>query len=759
MFLGLLLLILVVGLFVLLVRVERIAGRLTTLEFKIELIEKTAAPTQATAVPLVQNIPLPLPESSKKDVEIPTTPESLPAPQPPITRPLPTPSRSKEEWEALIGGKLLNRIGAVALIIGVGLFLKYAFENNWITETLRVILGAVTGVAALLFAARAHRKGFEVFSQGLVGAGIAILYLSVFASFNFYQLLSQPVAFVFMAAVTIIAFTQAFRYDSLAVSLLGWFGGFLTPFLLSTGVPNEIGLFSYLFLLDIGLIAVLRARGRWYILEPLALGGTYVIYFLWFQEYFTADILPITLLFLTLFWGLFHGFDLFLELRTTVSSPSIRRLVASANAILAFIALLLAVDRLTDNRLAEASAVYGLLYAATALLSWRVKPDARVAFLQYCLTAAVAVACAIGWEFEKFSIPIAWTIEAVMLLILGTAIERRGLWYGGEILLLVALAGLFSTFGALAYEPIGMYTPIWNTRALAFVIMVLGFVCGTVLARRDLNATHAEVLQYGWIIIALTLLTVEIDDIFRAISLGADEVTRTSISFQRFIAVGVGWSASGLALLAGARTRFDRPLFYGGCWVLLIGALLTTLRGAAYSPIELFAPILNLRFAALLFVVALSFFALRWLKDLRGRSSWAQDYRGVIRITIAAIAFVLLTAEIRDSFERAIGSVVGPESSPEVPRLRNLQQLSLSGGWLVYSGGLMIFGLWRRLRTLRIMAIALFGFTILKIFIYDLSFLETVYRFISFIALGIILLTVSYLYQRYRAIITEPSAD
>jgi uncharacterized membrane protein len=759
MFLGLLLLILVAGLLLLLVRVERIAGRLSTLEFKIALIEKTAAPTQAAVVPLVQSIPRPLPESPVESVEIPPTPETPPAPQPPITPPLPTPSRSKEEWEALIGGKLLNRIGAIALIIGVGLFLKYAFENNWITETLRVLLGEVSGIAALLFASRAHRKGFEIFSQGLVGAGIAILYLSVFASFNFYQLVSQPVAFVCMAAVTVLAFTQAFRYDSLAVSLLAWFGGFLTPFLLSTGVPNETGLFSYLFLLDVGLIAVLRARGRWYILEPLALGGTYVIYFLWFQEYFTVDLLLTTLLFLTLFWGLFHGFDLFLELRTSVSFPSLRRLVASANAVLTFIALVLAVDRLPDSHLAEASAAYGLLYAATALLSWRVKPDARVAFLQYCLTGAVALACTVWWEFEKFSIPIAWTIEAVILLMLGTAMKRRGLWSGGEILLLVALAGLFSTIGAFAYEPIGMYTPIWNIRALAFVILALGFVCGSALARRDNNVTHAEVLQYGWIIIALTLLTVEIDDMFRAISLGANEMARTSASFQRFIAVGGGWSISGVALLAGARSRFERPLFYGGCWVLLIGALLTTLRGIAYSPIELFAPILNLRFAALLFVVALSFLALRWLKGLREKTSWAQEFRGVIRITIAAITFVLLTAEIRDAFEQTIGSVVDPESSPDVPRLQNLQQLSLSGGWLVYSVGLMVFGLWRRLRALRIMAIVLFGFTILKIFIYDLSFLETVYRFISFLALGVILLAVSYLYQRYRTIITEPSAD
>jgi uncharacterized membrane protein len=79
----------------------------------------------------------------------------------------------------------------------------------------------------------------------------------------------------------------------------------------------------------------------------------------------------------------------------------------------------------------------------------------------------------------------------------------------------------------------------------------------------------------------------------------------------------------------------------------------------------------------------------------------------------------------------------------------------LSSAWLVYSILLMGYGLWRRTRVLRIAAIVLFGVAILKIFIYDLSFLDTVYRIVSFIGLGIILLSVSYLYQRYRGLIFD----
>jgi len=64
-----------------------------------------------------------------------------------------------------------------------------------------------------------------------------------------------------------------------------------------------------------------------------------------------------------------------------------------------------------------------------------------------------------------------------------------------------------------------------------------------------------------------------------------------------------------------------------------------------------------------------------------------------------------------------------------------------------------------RLRPLRVMAIILFGSTIVKIFIFDLSFLDTVSRFISCVAPGLIVLAVSYLYQRYRSITLGPSSE
>jgi uncharacterized membrane protein len=117
------------------------------------------------------------------------------------------------------------------------------------------------------------------------------------------------------------------------------------------------------------------------------------------------------------------------------------------------------------------------------------------------------------------------------------------------------------------------------------------------------------------------------------------------------------------------------------------------------------------------------------------------------------LVLILVTGETKDYFEKA-KSILGERSnSIERSRLNSLQQLSLSGVWLLYSIVLMVAGIWRRRRGIRIASMVLFGFTILKIFIYDLSFLETLYRIFSFVGLGVILLAVSYLYQKYKDVI------
>jgi uncharacterized membrane protein len=250
--------------------------------------------------------------------------------------------------------------------------------------------------------------------------------------------------------------------------------------------------------------------------------------------------------------------------------------------------------------------------------------------------------------------------------------------------------------------------------------------------------------------------TVEINDLFRASSMDSVELEAEAASYRRYLTIAAGWNLIGVVLIAVARYRPSRAFLFGGVWALLIGAFLAAFHGIVFTPAELFVLVLNYRLGALLFIVGAIALTIIYLGEMRDLPAWGGRLKNVLRIVVAGLLFVLITGEIRDFVEHRLAVLVDPPQD-DVTELENLKQLGLSGGWLLYSIGLMAVGLWRRSRILRIMSMALFGFTILKIFIYDLSFLDTLYRFISFLALGAILLVVSYLYQRYRAVILEPS--
>ncbi|OPX84131.1 MAG: hypothetical protein A4E53_03906 [Pelotomaculum sp. PtaB.Bin104] len=105
---------------------------------------------------------------------------------------------TKDGLESLIGGQLLNRIGIIILLFGVAYFLKYAFDNGWINQTGRIVIGLIAGVSLLTAGDMAMSRKYTYFSQGLTGGGIAVIYLTTFAAANYYQIFSPLVAFVLL---------------------------------------------------------------------------------------------------------------------------------------------------------------------------------------------------------------------------------------------------------------------------------------------------------------------------------------------------------------------------------------------------------------------------------------------------------------------------------------------------------------------------------------------------------------------------------
>lgn len=679
-------------------------------------------------------------------------------------------SATREEWEALIGGQWLNRIGALALIIGAIFFLKYAFDNNWINETVRVLLGGLAGVGLLLAGFGFHRKGFYIFSQGLFGAGIGLLYLSGYASYNFYQLLSQPVAFGLMMMVTAVSIFLALRYNALSIALLGWAGGFITPLALSTGQANQVGLFSYIAFLDVALLAILYRKPGWAILKPLTLGATYLMYLLWYDQYYSPERLALTIFFLTLFWALFYAAALPNLLRAELSFTPLDQAIAALNGALYYIFLHLILHPEHPGATALAALALGATYFLPYLKVASRQPEKEKNLVSFAVIAVALLAIATAIQFSGYWRVFFWSLESLALIDGGVRFKLKQVW---QIALLLLASALASLLGTLAFEafPFGKpdYPVLFSKRTAAFLMTALACGLSAAALSRPGESRSGEsrsgesrpviiqqILHYAWSVLGFIWINVEINDYFQKLLAASPDHIET-LEFRLLLLRYSAWMAYSLLLAFFGASRQNPALRRVGLGIAGVAAFFAVFELSWYRPLEHFTLLWNGRVAAMAFLTLGLFIHGQWVHRWELPLRWSRKVVTALRLAALLLILALVTAEANDAFEKKIVSFMleneANDAHPRVKTLRDVQQLAISLVWLMYSIILMGVGIWRRMAGARFTAIGLFGLTILKIFVYDLSFLGTLYRFISFIGLGLVLLGVSYLYQRYKAVL------
>src|SRR5947207_453650 len=281
--------------------VDDLLARLSSVEDDLRTLRqspsaaKPKAPVSTSPIPNVNDVlpPLPviapaaIPEMPKESQPPPIPQELLEAKAPPI---LAIPARPSIDWEQFMGAKLFAWIGGLALFLGVGFFVKYSFEHNLIPPELRVVIGFVVGVSLLVGGVLLRRKENAVTAQTLCATGILVLYAVTFACRGYYHFafFSLIPTFLLMTLITAVAFLLSVRLNAIIVAVLGIAGGFLTPILLSTNQDNPIGLFGYIALIDIGLLA-LAQRQRWNSLPILGAIGTAFMQFAWVGAFFVPE--------------------------------------------------------------------------------------------------------------------------------------------------------------------------------------------------------------------------------------------------------------------------------------------------------------------------------------------------------------------------------------------------------------------------------------------------------------------------------------
>ena len=492
-----------------------------------------AVPTAPTPSPPVVTAPSP-----------PPTAAAAPAASPPVVAAAPAPPRAPAkpalDWETLIAGRWLNRIGIVALFLATSFFIKLAIDNDWIGPTGQVALGLIGGTVLLVFSQWLLKRGYLYFSEGIAGLGAGVLYFSLWAGWDYYKLFPQSLAFIGMILVTAAMMGLSIGRNSQRIALLALIGGFVTPWLASTGVDAQVVLFTYLGALNAGLIGLAWTR-QWRALELLAFFCTQVYFWGWYAQFYTPDRLASTSFFATMFFVLFAALP-------AVRAWRFPRLYAEQvvlvliNAVMYMFTLhqLLWPDRRWTLTLAvlALSAAHLLVARAVPSLSSGV-PANRLLFAGLALTF---VTLAIPIRLEGKWMTIAWAVEGAVLLWSGLRAAVGHLRAGGWILF--AIVGI----RLLAYD-LHAEQVFLNERFATFAVVVACFAAALYFLRqqadtlgfdeRSLSALLAIAINFY----SLWALSFEVWDWLR----GPDWLAKGTLAPQ--LGLSVLWTAYAALLL------------------------------------------------------------------------------------------------------------------------------------------------------------------------------------------------------------------
>ena len=633
----------------------QLVRRQRELEERVRTLE-----TGGHAEPVIAPPPLPQFDPPALIPEIPAPPEPVPL-------------------ETTFGLNWINRIAVLTLLLGVAFLFKYGVDNDWFGPAARVALGIAAAAIALLAGDRLWRRGETVFAQGIIGLGVALLYLSIFAAAMLYQLLPPSLAFIAMCGVSAGAAGLALLYDSQAVAVLAIIGGYITPPALSTGEDRPWILFGYVFLLNLGGLVLARRR-RWQILEPLAAVATIFLYAAWFGQHFSNPERPVATVFAIAYYAQFSAATLAeLWALFQLSACIALALIWRDHSQFAWWNLLLVIGGL----------------ATAYSRRWTVAPLWTLA--SYWLPF---------WLWYHADAPFA-AISAAFIIFLAWAFWRAPIQSAG----LAMIAGNAALYYAASYTLLDAT----QHRFMGLLAVAIGGA-HLLLARRLDSRSDTQTFTIG---VALAFVTLAVP-----------------IQFAGF-RVTIAWALEG-TVLAWLSARFRGGWLRFCCWTVLALAVarLLLLDVSIYTRSSEYSTLVNTRFLTFVVTTAALWLSARFLSQ------------SLVYKWDAAAAYIIGHAVFLFGLSLEIGGWVSRNVALEDQS--GVQIIAISVMMTLYAVILVLIGVYARASIHRMLGLGLVALVIAKLYLLDVWVLGRLFRITAFLALGVLLLALSYLYSRFR---------
>ena len=731
-------------------------------------------------------VPTPAPETEKKVPEIKkeeVKPEEIkkqetvvvpqvitpPISQQPARPPMPSIPKPKKpgffernpDLEKFIGENLANKIGIGVLVLGIGFFVKYAIDQEWIGVVGRVFIGILCG-GLLLAVAHKLRKTFVAFSSVLVGGGLAVLYLTIAIAYHEYHIFSQPAAFIIMVVITGFAVVLSLAYNRVELAILAILGGFGSPFMVSTGQGNYVVLFTYIFILDVGML-VLAYYKKWNLVNIVSYVSTVLLFTVWLVGGFEPDNSSMVwggLTFATLFYLVFFAMNIINNLKERVSFGNVEITLLLSNTFLYYAAgmTLLNGDVADDFKglFTTALAVFNFVFAYTLHKSGRV--DKNLVYLLIGLVLTF-ISLAAPIQLEGNYITLFWSAEAVLLLWLSQKSGIRLMKLASVVITALMIISLLMDWAQLyRNESVEISLNIIFNKAYITSLFSLASLAITLYLLRFEKAEKTEnVKLYKYALTVATIIILYTGNFlelqYQLVRHSFDYATQNVIigSYNMLFLSGLLWFSNKLTVPQDVKNSFA---FIG------VVAMLSYLFFYHYQIIDCrndylqnSYPVLGFAFhyvflILLLFVVGLSLKRIRQLKEFNEKTynlySWFYVF-----------FFVFITSAELDHVV-AIWAYTPGDSLDHI--LNQNHKIGYPILWGITSFILIALGLKRKLKHLRIISLSLFLITLLKLFLVDIRGISEGGKIAAFISLGVLLLVVSFMYQRLKKLLLADAA-
>ena len=720
--------------------------RLSSVERDLRRLEKSHAEAlrQAWARSRADTAEPPIAPTAPPQASRAETPPPQPAPSlPPLqTRPV-APAwvpAAKERWsplEVTIGTKWLNWVGVILVIVGAMFFLKYAYDNDWIGPAGRIAIAAIAGAGALTIGEKARRAGYTILFHTLTGCGLALFYGCIYFSFQVYGLVGQGVAFALSILVTALAVVISVLHNAPAICLLGQLGGFLSPMLLSSGTNRPLELFSFVSILDLTTIGC-AYRKHWRHVNAAGFIGTWLIYAIWAAVYYDTSQIGIALSFSALFYLFFLVAPTLRAFSDRKQLPAADLWLVSAGILVEFTNNYALLNESYHSWLGFAVVMQALvLVALYAVWSRRVSEDEATG--QTLLLFALAlVTVAVPIQLRFYAIPIAWSLEALLLGWVGQRYRNAQFQLGALVATLLASSRLVML--PLHTAP---FTPVFNRPFGSWMTVIALTVALAVVLQKNrerlAGSLKSAVSVVPWVAVVLTCILAHLEVSMYWLVRAGQYMPHILLS-HLFTSLAILWSLLPLGFLGLGRDQRIRFSVPGASLAFGISILLLLVHAAVGGWIVPNIPFLNLQWFSHILIAVSLWIGTHWMSAVHDRPAHWEWWKSFLlsletagQVILAALLFVEVNSWISASLIFSPFMRFGIISA-----LWSLQALLLIG-----------IGLKTRSQFRRIAGFVLFGVTVSKVLLVDMAVLQPVYRILSFAATGVLLILAAYLYQRF----------